>query len=127
MKMSFMVQLGLVGLVGLIFIGLSAGLVPKAQVEMPPVTQRSLERIDYLELHTFGGSGLYLYRVMTCYYVVAFGDNSVAIRHLESCPSASHRKPDNAVHLGDPIIGRPLGESYFGGVINNEPPPVKKN
>jgi hypothetical protein len=44
-------------------------------IEQPPAAQRSLEKIDYIGWHTFGGSGLYLYRVMTCYYVVAFGDN----------------------------------------------------
>jgi hypothetical protein len=104
----------------------------QTQPEKAPAPTRSLEKIDQWNLHTFGGSGVYLFRVTTCYYVFAFGDNSVAVTHLESCPSPEHRKPlptgvNNQVHPGDPIIGRPLGGiPEFSGVILEDEAKKKK-
>ena len=88
---------------------------------VPPVTApaaiRSLEKIDHW--NSLGEPDIYLFRVMTCYYVIIDGTHPV-LAHLESCPSPEHRKPsldaDHFVHPGDPIIGRPLGIPSFGGI-----------
>jgi hypothetical protein len=113
---SFLLVIGLLGVAQL-------GPMAKPSPESAPASTRSLEKIDQWNWHTFGGSGVYLFRVTTCYYVVAFGDNSVAVTHLASCPSLNHRQrfsgflTGESVHPGDPVIGRPLGDTDFSGVI----------
>lgn len=119
----------------------SAGMLPAQGIvsaqaqkpaEKPPVPQRSLEKID--NIGGFGDPNVYLYRALSCYYILVVNNGRTTLAHVESCPAPVHQKvwsfgtgSPNGTRFGGVL---PNGKTFGGGLRDSiipEDPQTRKN